>query len=127
MSSITSELTHRFRSDLMMLLPGRWVIVETSECYIFGRVRTIDPRNLNILLEGVRIVHKISTEEIVLSTEGVLVRGSEVKNVILCSDENQCRQNYTKLMKLSKIEKKLFEKLIDKLHEVIYEIRQEEI
>lgn len=77
-------------------LKGSWCIIETSSSYVMGRVMNVDLRNLNLLLSPAVVL--ISNSR--MAFRAVIVRGSDVKKIMVCEDEAQCNSKFDSIRKL---------------------------
>ena len=95
MSIVRSE-TQEYQTQLLVTLKGSWCIIETSSGYVMGRVVTLDLRNLNILLSPGEVLIERSR----LAFRAVLIRGSDIKKVLICEDESVCKSKFDHIKKL---------------------------
>ena len=87
MSLVNTE-TREFRNQLILTLKGSWCIIETSTSYVMGQLRNIDLHNLNLLLSPAIML--VGNSQLVFRS--ILIRGSDVKKILVCESESECRE-----------------------------------
>ena len=94
---MTNTEIRNFQTQLLTVLKGSWCIIETSSSYVMGQVRNVDLRNLNLLLSPAAVV----LSGAVLRFRAVLVRGSDVRKVLVCENEDECEKKLETVRRIS--------------------------